>query len=203
VPNSEMRPGAVGRITLLIAMVALLSSGSCSLFKSLGPAPPPLQEDFSTLRPEDFPAKIKQLEEISQHDKSASVRNRALFYIALAHVHYKNPSPDYSKAVQYLDKYIALEPKRKDGDEIVAWKSVAQTLDTSLQQHEKLKKDYAQLKQQYDSAAKNRDLSAKKVSDLNQLIESQKKEIESLKATIKRLDTVQQEIEKKRKGIKK
>lgn len=203
VPNKRMRPGAVGRIALLIAMVALLSSGSCSLFKSLGPAPPPLQVDFSTLRPEDFPAKIKQLEEISLHDKSVSVRNRALFYIALAYVHYKNPSPDYLQAVQYLDKYIALESHRKDGDEIVAWKSVVQTLDASLQQHEKLKKDYAQLKQQYDSAAKNRDLSAKKVSDLNQTIEGQKKEIEGLKATIKRLDTVQQEIEKKRKGIKK
>ncbi len=156
-------------------MVALLSSGSCSLFKSLGPAPPPLQEDFSTLRPEDFPTKIKQLEEISQNDKSASVRTRALFYLALAHVHYKNPSPDYSQAVQYLDKYIALESHRKDGDEIVAWKSVVQTLDTSLQQHEKLKKDYAQLKQQYDSAAKNRDLSAKKVSDLNQRSKAKKR----------------------------
>jgi hypothetical protein len=203
VPNKKMRPGAVGRIALLVAMVALLASGGCSLFKSLGPAPPPLQEDFSTLRPEEFPTKIKQLEEISQNDKSASVRTRALFYLALAHVHYKNPSPDYPQAVQYLDKYIALESHRKDGDEIVAWKSVVQTLDTSLQQHEKLKKDYAQLKQQYDSATKNRDLSAKKVSDLNLTIESQKKEIEGLKATIKRLDTVQQEIEKKRKGIRK
>ena len=102
-----------------------------------------------------------------------------------------------------MDKYIGLESDRKDRDETVAWKSVVQALDTSLQQHEKLIKDYALLKQQYDSAAKNRDLSAKKVSDLNQMIEKQKKEIEGLKATIKRLDTVQQEIEKKRKGIKK
>jgi hypothetical protein len=34
-------------------------------------------------------------------------------------------------------------------------------------------------------------------------MESQKKEIEKLKQTIKELDSVQQEIEKKRKGIKK
>jgi septal ring factor EnvC (AmiA/AmiB activator) len=201
--NEEMGQGAVGRIILLGLTVALLSSGGCSLFQSLGPAPPPLQEDFSSLRPEEFPAKIKQLEEISQHDTSLSVRTRALFYLALAHVHYKNPSPDYSQAVRCLDQYIALEPKRKDGDEIVAWKSVVQALDTSLQQHEKLKEDYALLKQQYDSAAKNRELYAKKVSDLNQMIENQSKEIESLKATIKSLDAVQQEIEKKRKAIKK
>jgi hypothetical protein len=202
-PDQETRPGAVGRIILLVTAAALLSSGGCSLFQKLAPSPPTLQEDFSALRPEDFPGKIRQLEEISQRDKSPSVRNRALFYIALAYVHYKNPSPDYSKAVLYLDKYIGLESDRKDRDEIVAWKSVVQVLDTSLEQHEKLIKDHALLQQQYDSAAKNRDLSAKKVSDLNQMIEKQKKEIEGLKATIKRLDTVQQEIEKKRKGIKK
>jgi predicted nuclease with TOPRIM domain len=111
-------------------------------------------------------------------------------------MHYKNPSPDYSKAVQYLDKYIALESNRQDIDELVAWKSVVQTLDSSLREHEKLERSYAQLKQQYDRANKGRELLIKEM-------ESQKKEIEKLKQTIKELDSVQQEIEKKRKGIKK
>ena len=83
-PDQETRPGAFGRIILLVTAAALLSSGGCSLFQKLAPSPPTLQEDFSALRPEDFPGKIRQLEEISQRDKSPSVRNRALFYIALA-----------------------------------------------------------------------------------------------------------------------
>ena len=131
-----------------------------------------------------------------------SVRTRALFYIALAHMHYKNPSPDYSKAAEYLDKYIALESDNKDIDEIVAWKSTLLALDSSIQEHKKVEGSYAQLKKEYERANKNRESLNKKISDLGQVIDNQNKEIESLKETIKKLDAVQQEIEKKKKGIK-
>jgi len=166
-------------------------------------APAVFREDFSLLDPKDFPEKIKQLEEISQNHKSMSVRTRALFYIALAHVHYNNPSPDYSKAVNYLDNYIALESANKDIDEIVAWKSTLHTLDSSLREHKKLEESYAQLKQEYERGNKNRELLNKRINDLGQMIENQKKEIKSLQETIKQLDTVQREIEKKKKGIRK
>ena len=191
-----MISGRTPQVLALVVIAALVSAGGCSLFGTHASGPPSLQEDFSLLRPEDFPAKIKQLEDISQHDPSASVRARALFYLALAHMHYKNPSPDYAQAVLSFDRYIGLESARKDIDEKVAWKSIVQTLDNSLREREKLVKSYAQLKQQYDRLNKNGAALAK-------LVESQKKEIESLKQTIKELDAVQQEIEKKRKGIKK
>ena len=191
-----MKSGAMKQIIYLAIIIVLLSSGGCSLFQSHGPARPLLREDFSLLDPQAFPEKIKQLEEISQNDKNEAVRTRALFYIALAYMHYKNPSPDYSRAVQYLDKYIALQSANKDIDEMVAWKSIVQTLDSSLREYEKLEKRQAQLKQQYDRANKS-------INELGQVIEKQKKEIESLKETIKKLDAVEQEIEKKKKGIKK
>jgi chromosome segregation ATPase len=198
-----MKPGAIYQVIFFIIVAALSSSGGCSLFRAHGSSPPVLREDFSHLAPEDFPAKINQLEEISQNNESMSVRSRAIFYIALAYMHYNNPSPDYSKAAQYLDKYIALESANQDIDEIVAWKFALQALDRSLREYEKLEKSYAQLKQQYDRANKNRESLNKKINDLGQEIENQKKEIASLKETIKKLDAVQQEIEKKKRGIKK
>ncbi len=191
-----MKRGILAQALSLAVLAAGLASDGCSLFRTLAPSPPPLQEDFSTLRPEDFPAKIRQLEDLAEHDPSASVRTRALFYVALAHLHYRNPAPDYPKAVQYLEKHIALETARRDIDEVVALKSIVQLLEVALQEREKLARDYAQLKQQYDRTNKNGDSLAK-------TIESQKKQIESLKQTIKELDTVQQEIEKKRRGIRK
>ena len=194
--NREMKQRAIHRVIFFVIIVVLLSSGCCSLFRAHGPAPPVFREDFSRLDPKDFSEKIRQLEEISQNHKSMAVRTRALFYIALAHMHYNNPSPDYSKAVLYLEKYIALESDNKDRDEIVAWKFTLQTLDSSLRKYEKLERSYALLKLEYERANKNREA-------LNKVIENQKKEIESLKETIKKLDVVQQEIEKKRKGIKK
>jgi tetratricopeptide (TPR) repeat protein len=198
-----MKQRAINQVIFLVIIAVLLSSGCCSLFRALGLAPPVFREDFSLLDPEDFPEKIKQLEEISQNHKSMSVRTRALFYIALAHLHYNNPSPDYSEALKYLDKYIAVESDNKDIDEIVAWKSTLHTLDNSLREYEKLERSYAQLKQEYKSANKNGEFLNKKINDLGQIIEKQKKEIGSLEETIKKLDAVQQEIEKKKKRIKK
>ena len=198
-----MKPGAINQLIFFVIIVVLLSSGCCSVFRALGLAPRVFREDFSLLDPEDFPEKIKQLEEISQNHKSMSVRTRALFYIALAHTHYNNPSPDYSKAVKYLDKYIAVASDNKDIDEIVAWKFTLHTLDSSLREYEKLQKSYAQLTQEYKSANKNREFLNNKINDLGQIIEKQKKEIGRLEETIKKLDAVQQEIEKKKKRIKK
>jgi len=198
-----MKHRAINLVILLVIMAVLLSSGCCSLFRALGLAPPVFREDFSLLDPEDFPEKITQLEEISQNHKSMSVRARALFYIALAHLHYNNPSPDYSKALKYLDEYIAHDSDNKDIDEIVAWKSTLHTLDSSLREYEKLERSFAQLKQEYESTNKNRELLNKQINDLGQMIEKQKKEIGSLQETIKKLDAVYQEIEKKKKKIKK
>jgi DNA repair exonuclease SbcCD nuclease subunit len=198
-----MKPGTIRRIVLIIMVAGSLSAGRCSLFRAQGPASAALREDFSVLDPRAFPEKIRQLEDISQNDKSVSVRTRALFYIALAHMHYRNPSPDYSKAAAYLDKCIALEPANKDIDAIVAWKSVLLALDSSLQKQKELDGSYAQLKKEYERATKNRDSLNKKIGDLGQVIDNQKKEIASLKETIRKLDAVQQEIEKKKRGIKK
>ena len=198
-----MKRRASNRAIFLVMIAVLLSFGSCSLFRALGLAPPVFREDFSRLDPEDFPEKIRQLEEISQNHKSMSVRTRALYYIALAHLHYNNPSPDYSQALKYLDEYIALDSENKDLDEFLAWKSILHTLESSFREYEKMERSYEQLKQEYESANKNRGALNKQIKDLANMIENQKKEIGNLQEMIKKLDAVHQEIEKKKKRIKK
>jgi tetratricopeptide (TPR) repeat protein len=195
----KMKRRAINQVIFLVIMAVLLSSGCCSLFRALGFAPPVFREDFSLLNPEDFPERIKQLEEIAQNHKSKHVRTRALFYIALAHLHYNNPSPDYSKALKYLDEYIALDSDNKDIDEIVAWKSNLYALESSLREYEKLERSYAELKQKYESANKDREFLNRQINDLSQMIEKQKKEISNLEEIIKKLDAVHREIEKKKK----
>jgi tetratricopeptide (TPR) repeat protein len=197
-----MKRRAVNKVIFILILAVLLSSGRCSLFRALGLAPPVFREDFSLLAPEDFPEKIKQLEEIAQSHKSEHVRTRAVFYIAMAYLHYNNPSPDYSEALKYLAEYITLDSDNKDIDEIVAWRSTLLTLESSLQEYEKLEKDYARLKQEYESATKSatkeKELLNKQITDLGQMIEKQKKEISGLQEIIKKLDAVHREIEKKK-----
>lgn len=198
-----MKQKTVTRVTFLVMIAVMLSGGGCSLFRAMGLAPPVFREDFSLIDPEDFPEKIRQLEEIARNHRNISVRTRALFYIAFAHVHYNNPSPNYSLALDYLDEYIAQKPDNKDMDKIVAWKTTLRALNNSLRDYEKLEQSYIQLKQEYDGANKNRESLERRISDLSQMIEQQKKEIQSLEETIKKLDAIQQEIEKKKKRIKK
>jgi chromosome segregation ATPase len=197
-----MKRRAINQVVFIVLITVFFSSG-CSLFRALGLAPPVFREDFSQLAPEDFPEKIKQLEDISKNHKKMVVRTRALFYIALAHLHYNNPSPDYAKALEYLDEYIARDSDNKDIDEIVAWRATWQILDSSIREYEKLEQDYAQLKHEYESANKDKASLNRKINDLAQMIEKQKKEIAGLQETIKKLDAVQREIEKKKRGIKK
>jgi DNA repair exonuclease SbcCD ATPase subunit len=198
-----MKRRAINKAVFLFIIAVFLSSGCSSLFRALGFAPEVFREDFSQLDPEEFPAKIKQLMEISQNHESMSVRTRALFYIALAHMHYNNPSPDYSKALEYLDRYTALDSDNKDIDVFVAWKSILHTMDLSFQKLEKLEKSYAELNQKYKKANNNREFLNNQMNDLAERIEKQKKEIASLEETIKKLDAVHQEIEKKKKRVKK
>jgi len=194
-----MKRSAVNPVLFLVIMAVLLCSARCSMFRALGLAQPDFREDFSLLGPNDFPEKIKQLEEIAQTHKREHVRARAIFYIALAHMHYNNPSPDYGKALSYMDAYIVLDSDNKDIDEIVAWKSVLLILDSSLQEYEKLERAYAQLTQEYENANKDKGLLNKQISELNRTIENQKKKISSLEEIIKKLDAVHREIEKKKK----
>jgi DNA repair exonuclease SbcCD ATPase subunit len=201
-----MKPRTVSPVLFLVIMAVLLCSARCSMFRALGLAQPDFREDFSLLGPDDFPEKIEQLEEIAQTHKREHVRARAVFYIALAHMHYNNPSPDYGKALSYMDAYIVLDSDNKDIDEIVAWKSVLLILDTSLREYEKLERDYAQLqkdyahlKKDYENVSKDRESLNQQIIDLGQRIEKQKKEISSLEEIIKKLDAVHREIEKKKK----
>jgi tetratricopeptide (TPR) repeat protein len=200
--DKKMKRRAVSKVICLVIIAVSLSSGSCSLFRALGLAPPVFREDFSLLAPEDFPERIKQLEEIAQNHKNEYVRTRALYYIGLACLHYNNPSPDYSKALKYLDEYIARDSDNKDLDEVVAWRSILRTLDDSILEYKQLEKSYAQLEQKYESANKDSELLKKQINALGEMIEKQKKEISSLEEIIKKLDAVQQEIEKKKKRIK-
>lgn len=194
-----MKRRAVTPVIFLAILAVLLCSTRCSMFRALGLAPPEFREDFSLLDPDDFPERIAQLEEIAQTHKNKRVRTRAVFYIALAHMHYNNPSPDYGKAISYLDAYIVLDSENKDIDEIVAWKSVLLILDSSLKEYEKLEGAYAQLKKDYENANKDKASLNKQINDLGQRIEKQKKEISSLEEIIKKLDAVHREIEKKKK----
>jgi outer membrane protein assembly factor BamD (BamD/ComL family) len=143
-----MRKGALEQIFFLIIVAGLFSPGCSSLIKDPVVTAPIFEADLSKLEPEEFPERIKQLENIAQNHESVSVRTRAHFYIALTHIHFKNPKPDYSLALMHLNDYIALDPENERIDEIVIWMSVLRNLDSSIREYDDLKKRHELLKQE-------------------------------------------------------
>jgi hypothetical protein len=198
-----MKQGALEKIIFLIIITGLFSSGCSLLFKEPVLIPPIFKEDFSKFDPEEFPEKIKQLEDIAQNHESMSVRTRAHLYIALAHIHYVNPLPDYSLTLKHLDEYIALDPDNERIDEVVIWMSILRDLDSSIRDYDELKKNYELLKQENVRANKDWKYIYQEKKELSKTIEKQKKQILSLEETIKKLDSLYLEIEKKKKTKKK
>ena len=198
-----MRKGALEQIFFFIIVTGLFSPGCSSLIKDPVVAAPIFETDLSELEPEEFPERIKQLENIAQNHESMSVRTRAHFYIALTHIHYKNPKPDYSLALKHLNDYIALDPENERIDEIVIWMSVLRNLDSSIREYDDLKKKYELLKQENMRTNKDWKHLNQEKNELVRTIETQKKIISSLEEKIKKLDSLYIEIEKKKKTIKK
>lgn len=198
-----MKRGALEKIFFLFILAGLLSPGCSSLIKDPDLTAPIFETDLSELEPEEFPERIKQLETIAQNHDSMSVRTRAHFFIALTHIHYKNPSPDYSLAIKHLDEYIALEPEKGRRDEVVIWMSVLRDLDRSLNEYDGLKRKCELLKQENMRINKDWKYLNQEKNELARTIETQTKKISSLEEKIKKLDSLYIEIEKKKKTIKK
>lgn len=198
-----MKKRTLKKVLLLIITAGLFSYSCSSHFQKSAVAPPIFQEDFSELDPEEFPIKIQQLEDIAQNHESLSVRARAHLYIALAHIHYNNPSPDYTLALKHLDEHNSLDPENERIDEIVIWMSVLRDLDNSIRDYDELKKNYELLKQENARANKDWKYLYQQKEELSKTLEAQKKHISSLEEKIKKLDSLYVEIEKKKKTKKK
>ncbi len=64
-------------------------------------------KEYSSLKPEDFAWRIKQIEE-SLSGKALSEEDRTLLHLRLAVLlsHHKNPRPDYQRALKELDLFL-------------------------------------------------------------------------------------------------
>jgi hypothetical protein len=198
-----MKQGALVKILFLIIIAALFSSNCSSHLQKSSVTPPIFKEDFSELDPDEFPRKIKQLEDIAQNHESISIRTEAHLHIALAHIHYKNPAPDYSSALKHLDEYIILDPDNERKDEFVIWMSILRDLDNTIREYDELNKKYELLKQENVRANKDWKYLYQEKEALSKTLEAQKKQISSLEEKIKKLDSLYLEIEKKKKAKKK
>jgi len=67
--------------------------------------------EFESLQPSEFQNKIETLQGIIQKKPAAPDAARAHIQLAFLYSHYRNPSPDYPRALGQLEKYASLDPE--------------------------------------------------------------------------------------------
>lgn len=116
---------------LLLALFIGLTVSCCSFM----PFTPPLS-------PDDFTSEIARMEAVAKEDPDLSKRTQAHRRLAVLYSHYKNPAPNYLKALKELEAYISLDPEQGKKDDIQNFLSLLKRIETLTKENQKAKDDY-------------------------------------------------------------
>ncbi len=119
---------------------------------------------------QDFLEETCRLEKLAHDHPEASVRSNSHLKLAFLYVNYRNPQLNYTRALQEMESYLSLVPKKKQTDEFNNWLA-------ALKEIEKLQ------------------IGLEKAQKANR---SLREEASSLKETIDRLKNLDRQIEEKR-----
>ena len=147
---------------------------------------------FQTLKkPEgekEFFQETSRLEKLAREDPKASVRAQSHLQLAFLYINYRNPQLNYTRALQEIESYLFLEPARVQTDDFQDWLTVLKEvgkLQTSL---EKARKEVGRLQTSLEEAQK--------------VNKSLRDELAVLKETLKRLKSLDRQIEERRRRTK-
>lgn len=103
-------------------------------------------KEYSSVMPEDFPWRIKEIEESFQ-GLTLSEEDRTLQHLRLAVLlsHYKNPRPDYQRALKELDLYL-LSARDEDKAVLLSFQSLLKEVIRLDREGKELKKKLELLK---------------------------------------------------------
>ena len=167
----------IGAIRLfLLFLLGLIMSG-CAVINQP-------EEDgyfYPVSRPEDFPREISRVQKLTRYHPDPAVRAKSHLQLALLYMDYRNPNPDYLRALKELKQFVSMSP---DGDK----RDEAQTLIVLLSAYENVLLENDQKRR------------------ANELLTEQNKilirENRAFKETIKELKYLDLQLEEKRKQVR-
>ncbi len=173
--------------TCMILAIALLSLGcvmlsSCSSLRCLKTE----GEGFSDTT--DFASEIARLQQMAEGGGDASVRAQAHLQLARIYSDYRNPHMDYDIALQHLRTYVKENAEGGENGDVQNWLSVLQELET---ERKEVKKSAARI-----------DTLVKESASLKEALDQSEKKNKEMKEIIEKLQSIDIQIEEKRKNIK-
>jgi hypothetical protein len=139
-------------------------------------------------QPDNFKREIQSLNEQTKITSNDSEKAQIHLKLAALYSHYKNPNPDYSRALSELEEYITLDPEGGKRTDIQNWLAILQRLKREMQTIKRERKT----KESF--GLNNRKLK----SEIDRL-ENEKR---LMKETIEKLKHLDIRLEEKRKQVK-
>ena len=177
-------------ILIITLLICPLLSGCLTLSERPEASYYRAKKHNAQLKTESFQEEIKRLEGIAGEKTDTSVQAKSYLQLALLHLDHKNPSRNYSKALEALENYVNLEPGAADLDEVQDWI-------TALKEIERLQGEKGSLKKTQSPGEKEKLLKSEN-KKLHDKISSLKATVEKLRGDIEKLNALDLELEKKR-----
>ncbi|HSE84463.1 MAG TPA: hypothetical protein VLB01_07950 [Thermodesulfobacteriota bacterium] len=180
---------------LLVLLIGLIFTGCSKIFKTDTEDNFAYHSQSGSKGSSDFSNRIAALEKITINHPDPSVQTKARLELAMLHSSYKNPKPDYRRALDELEVYIFLDPEGGRDDAIQNWLAVLRTLQKLEEENNKIKWIINQLTTENQSLAEEN----KEMKETIEHLETLDKE---MKETIEQLKSLDLRLEEKRKNIK-
>lgn len=143
---------------------------------------------YTDLKSADFNNEIAQLQKITLKPKDKSIGVMAHLQLAFLYSHYRNPAPNYRKALKEIETYISLDPEGSKADIIQTWLTIIKEIVRLESENSGLDKENSKLEKE-----------SARLSKENVRLESENNE---MKEKIEQLQYLDIELEKRRKLIK-
>ena len=185
-----------GKVALLLVILIGLTLPNCSKIFT-----PKAEEDNSIYLSQsaiksssDFPKAIAALEKITVGHPDPYIQTKAHLQLAILHSSYKNPKPDYQRALDELKVYMFLDPDGGRKDEI-------QNLLAVLRELQRLEKENNKMKWIVNRLTIENQNLADENKGLKETIEQLEILSKGMEETIEQLKSLDLQLEEKRKKL--
>ena len=124
-------------IKLFVFLFIWVMIANCARMRS-----PLIEKDsvfYPVLYPQYFPKEIARVEKILKYHPDPSIRALAHLQLVLLYTNYKNPNPDYIRALEELKAYIALDPDGGKTEEVQNLLALLREIEKVVKENEEMK----------------------------------------------------------------
>jgi len=124
-------------IKLFVFLFIWVMIANCARMRS-----PLIEKDsvfYPVLYPQYFPKEIARVEKILKYHPDPSIRAMAHLQLVLLNTNYRNPNPDYIRALEELKAYIALDPDGGKTEEVQNLLALLREIEKVVKENEEMK----------------------------------------------------------------